>query len=495
MAIWSAHESSLGASLRSSVRAAARRRSLPPMPAWWVLAAVMLCALAGPAAAAATAAGTDIAATATAATSTTAPTAPAGPVAGVAQAVTGSGAFALELKLEPGDDARMKVSLSRRVGQVSSSLQHQLGGAVGFKVGASLSEKWRHYKHSGSLTLSGSIDSRTPGASWSQISMSAGSQADQKVISWQPQLKLDVSVRQYPINPARDYVEAKLTAKGQKALEGEMKPSIKGELSVGHKEMPGQPKWTADFWTSMLSLQWRPAANVKAEASLAARQRAYPAANHKSYTTYAGTASAAWALPNWHSLDFAASASSTVRPNDSSKDRRTKDVSVKWSWKSTLPAPVSRLAARLVPGSAAELGTLALTARATAGTTDRPNAPADNTAWRAGAGVGLTWELSKAIKLGLGAETNWSLNAWDDDGQDDEEDICASAFALAEAPAAASVAGKRVHRLTLTATAEPFRQVTLSGKAAATRTDELKERLWASGNWEPSVELRASYKF
>lgn len=456
MAICSARKLSLGSSLRNCVPAV-RGLSLSCMLTW-ALAAAFLCPLASQA------------------------------MAAPATAATGSGGFALELKLKPGDDALKKVSLSRRVGPVSFSLQHELGGALEFKVGASLSEKWRHYRQSGSLTLSGNLDAQSPGARWSQISISAGSRADKKVIPWQPESKLDMSVRQYPFNPARDYAQAQLTAKGQRAFEGKMKPSIKGELSVGHKEMPGQPKWTADFRASSVTLQWRPADSVKAEASLSARQREYPEAAHKSYIACTGKASAMWAVSKLHSLDFAASASSTARPNDPPKDRATKDASVKWTWKAMLPGPEP------APGP----GALTLTARAAAGTTSRPNAPADNTAWRAGASAGLAWELSKVMKLTLAAETDWSLNAWDEEGDDDEDnDGNGSDRGAGDEGTQGSMgpAGKRVHRLTLAATAGPFGGVTLSGKAAATRTDELNEKLWKSGNWEPCMELKASYKF
>jgi hypothetical protein len=102
------------------------------------------------------------------------------------------------------------------------------------------------------------------------------------------------------------------------------------------------------------------------------------------------------------------------------------------------------------------------------------------------------------MKLTLAAETNWSLNAWDEEGNDDEDnDGNGSDCGAGDEGTKGSMgpAGKRVHRLTLAATAGPFGGVTLSGKAAATRTDELNEKLWKSGNWEPCMELKASYKF
>lgn len=380
------------------------------------------------------------------------------------------------------------------------------------KVGASLTEDWRQFRHSGSLALSGSINPGDPKASWNQISMSTGSRADKKAISWQPETKMELSVRSYPNNPVRDYTEAKLTAKAAKTLPGGAKPTVKGELSLGHKEMPSQPKWTADFWSSMISLQWRPIRDVQAIASLSAKGRAYPEASHKSYTTYAGKAGAAWALSKQQSLEFAASASSTVRPRDPSKDRRVADASAKW----TLRTPAASVASVMA-------GSLTLTARVTAGATLRPNLPDEDVAWRAGAGSGLVWELSKTLKLSFTAETAWSATLGnddleDDDDQDDNNDegneesyYIAQQLRCMQAQNARpdsglmgvtagsigtrGATGKAAHRLTMSMTAGPYGSVTFSGKAIAARTDELKHGIWSDGAWVPSLELKASHKF
>ena len=135
-----------------------------------------------------------------------------------APALAGSGTLSLELKTESDDDPELKVSATYRVGQVSSSLQYRPARALELKASASLAENWRQFRHSGLLTLSGSIDPADPKASWSQISMSAGSRADKKAIPWQPESKVELSARSYPNNPVRDYAEAKLTAKAQTML-------------------------------------------------------------------------------------------------------------------------------------------------------------------------------------------------------------------------------------------------------------------------------------
>jgi hypothetical protein len=426
-------------------------------------------------------------------------------------ALAGSGTLSLELKAKSDVDPELKLSASCRVGQVSSSLQYRPGGALELKVNANLTEDWRQFRDSGSLTISGSIDPGDPKASWNQISMSTSRGADKKAMPWQPEMKMELSARGYPNNPVRDYTEAKLTTKAGKTLPGEGNPSVKGELSVGHKEMPSQPKWTANFWSSMISLQWRPTRDVQAAASLAAKGRAYPEASHKSYTTYTGKASAAWALSKQQSLEFAASAQSTVRPKDASKDRKTADASAKW----TLKTPAASIAPLMA-------GSLTLTARATAGATLLPNLPDESVAWRAGASSGLTWEVSKTLKLSVAAETAWSATFGsddpdDDDDQDDNNDDNEESHylaqqvqgmpALAAHPGSASIratagstsaggaSGKATHRLNLSVTAGPYGSVTFSGKAIAVRTDELNQGIRIDGAWVPSLELKASYKF
>lgn len=425
--------------------------------------------------------------------------------------LAGSGTLSLELKAKSGVDPELKVGATYRVGQVSSSLQYRPGGALELKAGANLTEHWRQFRRSGSLTLSGSVDPGDPKASWNHISMSTGSSADKKAIPWQPETKLELSVRSYPNNPVRDYTEAKFTAKAGTTLPGEAKPTVKGELSLGHKEMPSQPKWTADFWSSMISLQWRPIRDVQAEASLSAKGRAYPQASHKSYTTYTGKAGAAWALSKQQSLEFAVSASSTVRPRDPSKDRSVADASAKWTLKTPAASVTSAMA-----------GSLTLTARVTAGATLRPNLPDENVAWRAGASSGLTWELSKTLRLSVAAETAWSATFGSDDPEDDDQDdhnddgneesdylaqqlqgmqaqsarpeggpICTTEGSAG----AAGASGKATHRLNLSVTAGPYGGVTLSGKVTAARTDELKQGIWSDGAWAPSLELKASCRF
>lgn len=427
-------------------------------------------------------------------------------------ALPGSGTLSLELKAKSDVDPELKLSASYRVGQVSSSLQYKPGGALELKVNANLTEDWRQFRDSGSLTIFGSIDPGDPKASWNQISVSTSRRADKKAIPWQPDTKMELSVRSYPNNPVRDYAEARLTTKVGKTLPGEGNPSVKGELSLGHKEMPSQPKWTANFWSSMISLQWRPIRDVQAAASLSAQGRAYPEASHKSYTTYTGKASAVWALSKQQSLEFAASAQSTVRPRDPSKDRKTADASAKW----TLKTPAASIASPMV-------GSLTLTARITAGATLRPNLPDENVAWRAGASSGLTWELSKTVKLSVAAETAWSAtfgndDLEDDDDQDDNNDDgneeghrlaeqlqgmqaqsarpdSRSIRATAGSTGTGGTDGKAAHRLNLSVTAGPYGGVTFSGKAIAARTDELKQGIWSDGAWAPSLELKASYRF
>ncbi len=423
----------------------------------------------------------------------------------------GSGTLSLELKAKSGVDAELKVGATYRVGRVSSSLQYRPGGALELKVGANLTEDWRQFRRSGSLTLSGSVDPGDSKASWNQISMSTSSRADKKAISWQPETKLELSVRSYPNNPVRDYTEAKLTAKAGKTLPGEAKPTVKGELSLGHKEMPSQPKWTANFWSSMIGLQWRPIRDMKAAASLSARGRSYPEASHKSYITHTGKVSAAWALSKQQLLELAASAQSTVRPRDPSKDRKTADASAKW----TLKTPAASVASAMA-------GSLTLTARVTAGATLRPNLPDENVAWRAGASSGLTWELSKTLKLSVAAETAWSATFGNDDPEDDDQDDhnddgneesdylaqqlqdmhaqSARPYSMLMGATAGSMGtggatGKAAHCLTMSVTAGPYGSVTLSGKAVAARTDELKHGIWSDGAWIPSLELKASYRF
>jgi len=428
-----------------------------------------------------------------------------------APALVGAGTLSLELKAKSEADPELRVSATYRMGQVSSSLQYRPGGALELKAGANLTEDWRQFRHSGSLAFSGNIDPADRKASWNQISMSIGSRAHKNAILWQPESKMELSVRSYPDNPVRDYAEAKLTAKAGKTLPGEARPTVKGELSLGHKEMPEQPKWTADFWSSMISLQWRPVSDVQATASLSAKGRAYPEASHKSYTTYGGKAGATWAVSKQHSLQFAASAASTVRAGDPSKDRRTADASAKW----TLKTPAASVASLMA-------GSLTLTARVAAGATLRPNLPEDNVAWRAGASSGLVWELSKTLKLSFAAETAWSGTGSDDDPTDDddqgdsdngndENDYYAQQLpdmlpqsahpdsgpmrATASSVGISSATGKATHRLSVSVTAGPYRGVTFSGKAITARTDELGQGIWSDGVWAPSLELKASYKF
>ncbi|HOI38381.1 MAG TPA: hypothetical protein PLF11_13480 [Bacillota bacterium] len=482
---------------------AAARRPLSPYLLALAVAAALSCAFAG------TAGASSPAPQASASASASAPA----PAPALASALAGSGTLSLELKAQLEADPELKAGASYRIGQVSSSLQYRSGRALELKVSAGLDENWRQFRHLGSLTLAGSIDSGDPKASWSQMSMSAGGRADRKAISWQPESKLELSVRSYPNNPVRDYAEVMLTAKAGKTLPGEAKPSVKGELSLGHKEMPGQPKWTADFWNSTLSLQWRPVRSVQAAASLSAKGRAYPEASHKSYTTYGGKAGATWTASKQHSLEFTASAQSTVRPGDHSKDRKTADASAKW----TMKTPAASIAPHLA-------GSLTLTARATAGATLRPNLPDQTVAWRAGASSGLVWEVSKSLKLSVAAETAWSGTGSDDDWDDnddqdnggdgnDEANRLAQQLQDSEAQSARSgsgltnataspqgtggIVGKITHRLTISVTAGPYSGITFSGKAIAVRTDESKQGMgiWTEGTWAPSVELKASYKF
>jgi len=423
----------------------------------------------------------------------------------------GSGAVSRELKAKSDVGPELKARASYRVGQVSSSLQYTPGGALELKISANLTQNWRQFRNSGLLALSGSIDSGDPEASWNQISMSAGSRADKKAIPWQPETKMALSVRNYPNHPVRNYTEAKLTARAGKTLPGDGNPSLRGELSLGHKEMPSQPKWTADFWSSMISLRWRPIRDVQAVASLSAKGRAYPEASHKSYTTYTGKASAAWALSKQQSLEFAASAQSTVRPRDPSKDRKTADASAKW----TLRTPAASVSSRMA-------GSLTLTANVTAGATLRPNLPDENVAWRAGASSGLIWELSKTLKLSVVAETAWSATSGndeldDDEDEDDDNDGDEESRYLAQqlqgmqaqsarphsvligttagSMSTGGAAGKAAHRLTMSVTAGPYGNVIFSGKAIAARTDEMEQGIWSDGAWAPSLELKASYRF
>jgi len=251
---------------------------------------------------------------------------------------------------------------------------------------------------------------------------------------------------------------------------------------------------------------------VQAAASLSARGRAYPEASHKSYTTYTGKASAAWALSRQQALEFAASAQSTVRPEDPSKDRRVADASAKW----TLKTPAASVASLMA-------GSLTLTARVTAGATLRPNLPDEKVVWRAGASSGLTWELSKTLKISVAAETAWSATSGNDDLEDDDDqdnnddDGNEESYYLAEqlqgtraqsarrdggliratagSIGAGGATGKAAHRLTMSVTAGPYGSVTFSGKAIAARTDEMEQGIRIDGAWIPSMELKASYKF
>ena len=475
---------------RNSIRAVARR-----IPFRCRLASItvvcVLCVLADAAAVAAAAAAAAATASATKA------------------AVRASGGFTLELKSKPWEDAHTKIGASYRIGSVSSSCQYELGGPLEFKIGANSSGSWRHLQNSGSLAFSCANDMFTPKESWSHMFMSVGARIDRKAMPWQPELKLESSVRSYPGNPVRNYVEAALTAKAGRALAGKSKPSFKGELAFGHKEMPRQPKWTAHFWSSSVSVQWRPipsAQSVKASASLSTKGRSYPKAPHKSYATRTAKAVAAWAASEQHSVDLAAAIAATARPDDPAKSRTTADASAKWIWNISV-APASAPQAGALRAGGMKSKKLTLTSRITAGSTLKPNVSTDNMALRAGASSGLVWELSEAVKLSATVEAGWSRSAWGDDDVDDEEkdddgddgdDGEDEALPVLDAGAseqAVASEGKSTYRLTLSASVGRGSGVTLSGKVAAARTDELKQGGWQAGAWAPSLELKASYKF
>ena len=170
----------------------------------------------------------------------------------VHRGVRGLGARPLCQYADP--ENQLKVgTLSHTAGRFSSTLKSSTEGTHEFRLQAKLAEDVFPFRHSATLSISGLLAAADNASRWRQLSSTIGVTLDRKANPWRPEGKLEVTVREYPSSASRDYSEGTVTIKANRSISQLPGVTVKLQGIAGHKEMPDNPKWTADYMESFYS--------------------------------------------------------------------------------------------------------------------------------------------------------------------------------------------------------------------------------------------------
>lgn len=211
--------------------------------------------------------------------------------------------------------------------QLKLSVDHSFDGPWGYggkltvaATGARAERAWHQKAESGDddwLHLHGGFDLKAPSSA-----------------PLRPKLAVDVDVRRYPFDQARDYMQA--AASGSLALPPwavEAVGALSGGSSfeAGGKLMPYNPKWTSVFGSAGLDLRWRrPGLDI--DFGLSLRGRAYPESLAKSYMNGQVGLALSPGLEGGHKLQLTVSGAGRSRPLSPELSTIGGKVGAKWSY-------------------------------------------------------------------------------------------------------------------------------------------------------------------
>lgn len=376
--------------------------------------------------------------------------------------VSGSTSLVLKCTLDPDTQPRMIGTLSHTVGRFSSTLKSSTERTHEFRLQAKFAEDCSRLKHSATLGISGLVSSANDVSRWRQLSYTIGVVIDRKANPWRPEGKLAVTVREYPSSASRDYSEGTVTVKASRNFPQPLGATVKLETNAGHKEMPRNPAWTADYLESSVTVRLPVGSDIRGTANVSARRRAYPEAEHKSYSRASCKLTGEWTPSRVHSIDCSLTAAATVRENDRSKDKNETTISARWTLK---------------PSQA-----WSADAKASLGSSRHPNqADAGRSVRRSGA-LTLTWTPAESLRVTAAGDVSYGSTIAD------EDDDPVYVEEMAE--------GSKVKTgLAFAARLGPLNGVTLDGKVSLKRESQQASDVWEYGQWVPSGEIQASMKF
>ena len=370
----------------------------------------------------------------------------------------------LKVALDSESLPKLTATLSHKAARFSSTVKSSTEGTHEFKLEAKMAEDISHLRQSATLSISGLLAAQGDASCWRQLSSTTGVVVDRKASPWRPEGKLSITVREYPLNAARDYSEGTVRVKAGRTWSQPYAVALKAEATAGHKEMPGNPKWTANYWESSATAQSPLGSECKGSITVSAKGRAYPEAEHKSYTRASCKLEGVWTPSKVHSIDCSLTAAATVREKDRSCDKTDTAISARWSiepsrhWSADIKGSLSSS----IEPNRADAGR---PVRATGGVT-LTCVPAD------------IWRLTAAGDLSLG-------HTLGDNEEGDEEIVGIQSEQSSKLKMGLSFAAKL----------GPVNGVTLDGKLNLKRESEHAKDRWEHSTWAPSAEIQASMKF
>lgn len=379
----------------------------------------------------------------------------------VAVAASGTTSLVLKCTLDPETQPRMVATLSYAASRFSSTLKSSTEGTHEFRLQAKFAENLAPLKYSATLGISGLFAAADNASRWRQLSSTIGVSLDRKANPWRPEGKLAVTSREYPSSASRDYSEGTVTLKASRSFPEALGATVKLETTAGRKEMPDNPKWTAGYLESSLTVQLPLGSGVRGTANVSARRRAYPEAEHKSYSRAACKLTGEWIPSKAHSIDCSLTAATTVRESDRSKDKNETTISGKWTFRP------SKAWSAVVKASLAS--------------SRHPNQADAGRPVRASGGLTLTWIPVESLRLTAAGDVSYS-STLADEGDD--------AVHMREAADSTAKTG-----LVFGARFGPLSGVTLDGKVSLGRESQRASDVWGHGKWAPSGEMQASMKF
>jgi len=379
----------------------------------------------------------------------------------VASAASGSTSLVLKCTLDPENQLKVVGTLSHTAGRFSSTLKSSTEGTHEFRLQAKLAEDVFPFRHSATLSISGLLAAADNASRWRQLSSTIGVTLDRKANPWRPEGKLEVTVREYPSSASRDYSEGTVTIKANRSISQLPGVTVKLQGIAGHKEMPDNPKWTADYMESSLVVQLPLGSHVWGTADASARRRAYPEAPHKTYSRAACKLTGEWTPSKVNSLDCSLTAAATVRENDRSKDKNEATVSAKWTFK-----PPHAWGADV---------------KVSVGTSRHPNQADAGRPVRGSGGLTLTWTPAESLRLRAAGDVSYGSTIVDEDDDGVYEE--------------GSGDSKVKTGLVFDARLGPLNGITLDGKVSLKRESQQIGDVWEHSNWLPSGEIQASMKF
>lgn len=380
-----------------------------------------------------------------------------------AVAASGSTSLVFKCTLDSETQPRMIATLSHTAGRFSSTLKSSTEATHEFRLQAKFAEELSPLKYSAALGISGLLAAPGDASRWRQLSSTVGVVVDRKANPWRPEGKLAVTVREYPLNASRDYSEGMVTVKAGRSFSQAPGATVKLEAIAGRKEMPLNPKWTAGYLESSLTVQLPLGSHARGTANVSARRRAYPEAEHKSYSRAACKLTGEWTPSKVHSIDCSLTAAATVRENDRSKDKNEATTSAKWTFK-----PSQDWSANI---------------KASLVSARQPNQADAGRAVRGSGGLTLTWKPAESLRLTAAGDVSYGSTIADDE---DDDDVNVEERAGDSKVRTGFVLGASLGLSS---------RVTLDGKVSLKRESQQATDVWEHGKWVHTGEIQVSMKF